>query len=472
MGIVQAPAILPGQVGVIGAIKYMVTTDSLSTLTTAGYLNNMDLAVNPILPSDILGVTYNYSTVTNSGSFGFFAVSISNGIITLSEEASSGIVLPTIANHIATYTNVTGTLSEDPATAISGGNIQAGLSGTAGTLASFPSAATSGKLVLAAVTNSSGNFNTTISNASSVAQSQVLSVPDTGQATSSFIMADSGGTQSIATGNLTITAGNETITAGNLVVTAGSITTTNGGVIQSGSSGHAGSLKVFPGTAANGDLKITCSNQSGNTEVNLNASAMGQASTINIPDPANATGQLLIGATATPFVSGNFPQNSGTAGLMIDSGLSVSSVSSVVTNVGNWTLVAFTLNQAAVQGSYATPTQLVATPGANKVLVPIWATVYTNFQTAAFANGGVGIVQYGNTAHGAGTNALAATIPAAEITAAASQIYNLAGNSANALTAVTNLGLFWSNQTGAFTAGNAASTVVITILYYTITATV
>ena len=364
MGIIQSPSVLPGQVGVIGAIKYMVTTDSLGTITTAGYLNNLDLAVNPVLASDILGITYSYNVNTNSGSFGLFSVAISNGVITLAEQPSSGVNLPTIANHIATYTNTAGTLSEDPATAISGGNIQAGLSGTAGTLASFPGTASKGSFVIAAVANT-GNTITTLSN-----------------------------------------------------------------------------------------------NQ------------MGQASVVGIPDPGNAAGQLLIGATATPFVSGNFPQNSGTAGLMVDSGVSVSSVSSAVTNVGNWTLLSVTLSQAAIQGAYATPFQLVAAPGAGKVIVPIWATVYTNFQTAAFASGGVGIVQYGNTVHGAGTNALSATIPAAEITAAASQLYHLPGNSASALTAVTNLGLFFSNQTGAFTNGNAASTVVITLLYYTITATV
>ena len=69
MGIIQAPAVNPGQVGVIGAIKFMTTTDSLSTITTAGYLNQIDLAVNPILASDILGITFNFNTNTQSGSF-------------------------------------------------------------------------------------------------------------------------------------------------------------------------------------------------------------------------------------------------------------------------------------------------------------------------------------------------------------------------------------------------------------------
>lgn len=134
--------------------------------------------------------------------------------------------------------------------------------------------------------------------------------------------------------------------------------------------------------------------------------------------------------------------------------------------------VSATLTQAQILGAYAAPALLVAAPGAGKVLVPKWATIYTNFQTAAFAGGGVAIVQYDTTVHGAGTNALAATIPAAEITAAASQIYNLAGSTAAALTGITNKGLYFSNATGAFTGGNAASTVVITLNYMTLAATV
>lgn len=134
--------------------------------------------------------------------------------------------------------------------------------------------------------------------------------------------------------------------------------------------------------------------------------------------------------------------------------------------------VNLTLNQADVLGMYAAPVQLVAAPGAGLVLNVIEASIYTNFQTAAFATGGVAVLQYDSTVHGAGTNALSATIPAAEITAAASQVYNLGGAVGTALTGITNKGLYLSNQTAAFTAGNAASTVVVTLVYNILTATV
>ncbi len=84
------------------------------------------------------------------------------------------------------------------------------------------------------------------------------------------------------------------------------------------------------------------------------------------------------------------------------------------------------------------------------------------------------MLQYDSTVHGAGTVALSATTPAVEITAAASQIYSQLGLGSIAttvLTGVTNKGIYFSNQTGAFT-GGAGSTITFTIQYLTLTATV
>jgi len=103
-------------------------------------------------------------------------------------------------------------------------------------------------------------------------------------------------------------------------------TAINGGNIQAGLSGTAGTLISFPGTAAKGSLILAAVANTGNTNTTFSNVAMGQASVISAPDPANALGRFLIGATATPFISGNFPQNSGTGGLMIDSGLAVANV--------------------------------------------------------------------------------------------------------------------------------------------------
>jgi hypothetical protein len=212
--IYQLPIQQPAMVGVFPNQKFAVFGDNLATVTTAGYLNQVNLESNPIASTDILQVLYSFNNVTNVGTYGVFTVSISNsGVITLVAAVSPGdVLLPVVANHIAQFNGTTGQIYDGSAPAVHGGNIQAGLSGTAGTLASFPATAARGSLIVAGVANT-GNTNTTLSNV-----------------------------------------------------------------------------------------------------------AMGQASVVSIPDPANALGRFMVGATATPFVSGNFPIASGTGGLFIDSG--------------------------------------------------------------------------------------------------------------------------------------------------------
>jgi hypothetical protein len=117
MGVIQAPAVLPGQVGVIGAMKYMVTSDNLSKITTAGYLNNLDLAVNPIFASDVLAVNYSYNQQTNSGTFGIFTVTISNGVITLVDWANAGnVLLPVVSGDVASFNGTTGQIKDSGVT--------------------------------------------------------------------------------------------------------------------------------------------------------------------------------------------------------------------------------------------------------------------------------------------------------------------------------------------------------------------
>lgn len=110
-----------------------------------------------------------------------------------------------------------------------------------------------------------------------------------------------------------------TDTAGTLGNLAG--TAINRGSLQAGLSGTAGTLISYPATASQGSLIVAAVANTGNTTTTLSNVAMGQASVVSIPDPVNSVSRLLIGATATPFVSGNFPVASGTAGLMVDSGV-------------------------------------------------------------------------------------------------------------------------------------------------------
>ncbi len=117
-------------------------------------------------------------------------------------------------------------------------------------------------------------------------------------------------------------------------------------------SGTAGYLVSFPATGSKGSFRVTAVANSGDTLTTLSNVAMAQASVVSIPDPANAIGRLLIGATATPFTSGNFPKASGTAGLMIDSGVAVAALSTFTgsTVVGNIVKASSTTGQIADAG--------------------------------------------------------------------------------------------------------------------------
>jgi hypothetical protein len=176
-----------GEVGVLPSIAYIATSDTEATVLTAGYLNN-SVQNGKSFQMPCIAVVSTLASAGAQPQVGWYQVSHSGANWSLVPNGSPGdVILPTIANHIATYTNTTGTLAEDPATAISSGNIQAGLTtGTAGTFISCPSASAKGTLILAAVANT-GNTNVTISNALH-GQASVYSIPDSGATTANFIL--------------------------------------------------------------------------------------------------------------------------------------------------------------------------------------------------------------------------------------------------------------------------------------------
>ena len=259
-----------------------------------------------------------------------------------------------------------------------------------------------------------------------------------------------------------------TNTSGTLANLTG--TAINNGSVQAGLSGTAGTLISYPGTASKGSLILAAVANTGNTNTTISNDAMGQASVISIPDPANAAGQFLIGATATPFVSGNFPENSGTAGLMIDSGVSFSSISSAITQLGQLQQISVTLNTAAVIAAYATP-QVLIPAAAGKVAVIISANVYTNSTgNTPFATGTAPIIQYGTTVHGGGTIAVNTGLVTGDIEAAASQIRTLGPAASTTYTGITDTPVTFSCAT-AYTSGTGTS-ITFTLVYQLITATV
>lgn len=122
MGILQLTTQLPAQVGIVPRTVKMLTTDSLATITTAGYLNPQNLEGNSIAPTDVLEVIYAYSQQTGAGTFDVFLPTISNGVITLTQDVSSGnVLLPVNSGDIAIFNGTSGQI------ATSGFNIASGL---------------------------------------------------------------------------------------------------------------------------------------------------------------------------------------------------------------------------------------------------------------------------------------------------------------------------------------------------------
>ena len=117
------------------------------------------------------------------------------------------------------------------------------------------------------------------------------------------------------------------------------------------------------------------------------------------------------------------------------------------------------VNMTAAQwnGMYATPVQLVAAPGANKMVLVNKVAINLLFGTTQFTGGGVVGLQYGASAHLAG-NLASVTEAAADFTgAAASTMFRLGGglNTGALLSNAANAAVSISNQTGAFATGDS-----------------
>lgn len=131
--------------------------------------------------------------------------------------------------------------------------------------------------------------------------------------------------------------------------------------------------------------------------------------------------------------------------------------------------VTVNLTAAQINGMYATPVQIVAAPGAGKLILIDSILWDIAFVSAQYAAGGAIQAQYGNTIHGAGSPA-SASIAAATLNGVAASGFIANGSGAatlNAPATVENTAVFLSNATGAFTTGD--STVTLYVRYRVVT---
>jgi hypothetical protein len=232
MGIIQLPSPIAANTGVIPNIKTMCTTDNLATITTAGYLNSVNLEGYPVATTDVLEIMYSFNPVTNVGTLGKFSVAINNGVITLSESTSSSGVnfvgeLPTTEYAIAYYANADGDIGASGEYSVGHiGGLYSGDSsgefGAAGALTIYgPSTG-----IMVIVCQDSPSYNSvTIQNAP-FGQSATLTIPDPGAEAAEFLL--TAGSQTMATGSqLAFDKGTATVVANACTLNAqsGSVTT-------------------------------------------------------------------------------------------------------------------------------------------------------------------------------------------------------------------------------------------------------
>lgn len=109
MSIVSIYTDFAGQIGANPRRVKIVTTDNLATVTTAGWLNNNNLQGYQLYPTDFIDMVYSYNGVTNSGTNDVFLVSITNSVITLSQDVSGGnVILPVVDGNFATFSGTAG----------------------------------------------------------------------------------------------------------------------------------------------------------------------------------------------------------------------------------------------------------------------------------------------------------------------------------------------------------------------------
>ena len=276
-----------------GGTSGLTTSGTASTVQITGVLNGAHGGTG----INNSGLTINLGSATT----GYVLTSDSSGNATW---ASSGITAAVLLSPSGNQNILNGhNLTLD----VAGGNIQAlngnviaGSPGHAAQLECYPSSSNSGVLALAATVNGAGNFNTSITNSNSVAQSQLITIPDGGTSGSNFIISNSASGQFIGSGYLQVNAGNIYI-------------------------GQGHDLVLYPPTSGpKGYMTFSClDNSVGNFVTNvLNDPTLAQTQALTIPDCGTTVGKFILSsaAVAPQTISG---------GLTISTGQLVASVGNV-----------------------------------------------------------------------------------------------------------------------------------------------
>lgn len=275
-----------------------------------------------------------------------------------------------------------------------------------------------------------------------------------------------GATFTYATGALTIDS--VAVVLGDFVLLAGQSSAYQNGIYQCTTQGATGVAAVL---TRRGDFQCIEQMKTGHF-VPVSAGTTYGGSVWQVVEPAPAD----VGAPASGTANNiNFATITATgSALYLQAASNLSDVANATTARTNLNLGVDVINKASVtltaaqfNGMYGAPVQLVAAPGANKLIVVDKIALKMTFVSAQYAAGGAVVAQYDNTVHAGGT-AATDTEQASDFTgAAASTTFFLKGLSGNGSQATfsssVNKGIYLSNASAAFTTGD--STFVVDIWY-------
>jgi len=333
----------------IGTVDYapgtilLNTIDNLSTITTAGYLNNAAAASSvQIRPTDFIMANY------GDGS-GLFTVTIAaNGVITMVQASSlnGAVVLAPTADQTITAHNLI----------LAAGQFISGTQGSnAGEITLLSSSANGSLQMVAApcaapgagaiITN--GNFN----------QSTTFTIPDYGYSTNTFVMTQ--GTQTLQ----------DQIYFTNSV-------DANGGLYVGG-----------PGF--NGQIAIVPTSSIGNHSITIASDTYGQDTNINIPDPGASSAKFVLNTGATTMAAGSKINLDKGTGTEASNAVTISHQSGVITTSALTTAAGSTYTITLTNTKIATSSVVLVSlmGGSNTTLgVQLSATAGSGSSTITIAN--------------------------------------------------------------------------------------
>lgn len=460
MPILSITTNVTGQIDNYPRITQLVTTDNLSTITSAGYLTGAIAQGYTFLQTDIVNIVYSYVQSTKTGTYGQFTVTNSSGVITLNEaDPFVGILPPMqggtgIANPNANTITILGgatQIIDDPV------NDNLYLGNSAGNLDQGPQ----GNMIVGALSGNSltgagciGNILLGVGAGFSLTTGALHNILIGGIALQSYTAACQYN-HAIGGGVL----GELTSGSANLGLCYGSLD-----VITTGSN------NVSVGFESGDIIGVTTLNNSTFLGANCHASANSLTNVIGIGyNVTNGTSNTaIIGQSLTSISTGSIGTQLGLSAVPF-SGIALGQTA----NAGAVKqVVVVTLTATQIQGMYAAPVLLIPAVAGSAICINQFIYNFIYGGTNAFAGGGLTVAQYGNTIHGAGATATGqSSIGAAGLLTGTTNLYEIQtglnstfSGSGTASSGIINTGIYLSNQSAPFTSGTN-NTVTLTIEY-------